>query len=88
VLWGFGVKSSWVKNKNEPDGHVLIPFFSAFRRPEMPDASVLAWSGPLSSRWLRGSELPSVGEAHVREQKNRLAISSRSFTENVINHVT
>jgi len=51
VLWGFGVKSSWVKKKNEPDDHVLIPFFSALRRPEMPDTSV-AWpvKFPVASR--------------------------------------
>jgi len=74
-----------VKKKYEPDDHLLIPFFSAFRGPESPVASFV-W--PIVLPVASCSELLSVGDFHVREQKSRLGISSRSFTEIVIIHVT
>jgi len=56
----------WVKKKNEPDDHLLIAFFFAVRRPEMPGASVV-W--PMVFPMACGSELPSIGEFHLPEQK-------------------
>lgn len=75
----------WVKNRNDPDEHLLIPVFQQLRRPSCP---MLAMSGPAFSRWLGGSEVLASARFPCKEHDSLIVDPSRSFTAGVLGHVT